>query len=57
MCEITSASGYLSSSSRRAQFLLGKSAQAEEVTVVWPRGKKTVLRGVEGNRLITFRED
>ena len=57
MREISSASGYLSSSSRRAQFSLRDSPQAEEVRVVWPGGATDILKGVKGNRLITVREN
>jgi hypothetical protein len=57
MREISSASGYLSSSSRRAQFSLGTSPRAEELRIVWPGGKQTVLHDVAGNRLIRVREE
>ena len=57
MREISSASGYLSSSSRRAQFSLRDNPEADEVRVVWPGGATDILKGVKGNRLITVREN
>ena len=57
MREISSASGYLSSSSRRAQFSLRDNPEADEVRVVWPGGATDILKGVKGNRSITVREN
>jgi hypothetical protein len=47
MREITTQSGYLSSSARHAYFGLAGSASPVEVTVVWPGGRKQVLRDVK----------
>jgi hypothetical protein len=57
MREITSASGYLSSSSRRAQFSLGASTKADEVAIIWPGGKTQTLRDVRVNQLLVVPED
>lgn len=56
MREINGASGYLSSSSRRAHFGLGASGQVDEVTIVWPNGRKRLLKNVKASQRLIIDE-
>ncbi|MGH9629173.1 MAG: CRTAC1 family protein [Bryobacteraceae bacterium] len=57
MREISSASGYLSSSSRRAYFGLGSASKADEVSVSLPDGRKQTRLDVRANQIIDLTSD
>lgn len=56
MREITSSSGYLSSSSRWAHFGLAALDHANEVTIVWPGGKRKSLKNVRVNQRLVIED-
>ena len=56
MREVMSSSGYFSAACRRLHFGLGAQTQADEVIVVWPGGKKQVLKNVKAGQLLVLRE-
>jgi hypothetical protein len=56
MREVMSVSGYFSSSSRLLHFGLGENQKADQVTVVWPGGKKQVLQDVKADQVLVIRE-
>ncbi|MDQ6706887.1 MAG: CRTAC1 family protein [Acidobacteriota bacterium] len=56
MREINGASGYLSSSSRRAHFGFGANGQVDEVTIIWPNGRKQLLNNVKTNQRLVIDE-
>lgn len=47
---VTATSGYLSQSSRKVIFGLGKDTVIDRVTVYWPNGNKQQYRGIQPNR-------
>ena len=50
-------SSYLSASDPRVHFGLGDATTVDEIEVLWPAGKKQVVRGpIKVNRLLTIRE-
>jgi hypothetical protein len=53
---VTTAVGYGSSSDRVAHFGLGGAARVAELEVVWPGGKRQVLRDVAGDRVVEVEE-
>jgi hypothetical protein len=54
--EVRAGSGYASASDLRLFFGLGDRAAADAIEVRWPDGRRTLLRGVHGDRTITVRE-
>ena len=56
MREITSSSGYLSSSSRWAHFGLAALDHADEVKIVWPGGKRKSLKNVRANQRLVIED-
>jgi hypothetical protein len=54
--QVQAAGGYLSQSSRVLHFGLGDRTSLGEVEVVWPSGRRQVLKGLEVNRLHHLRE-
>jgi hypothetical protein len=48
--EIRSASGYLSTSDRRAHFGLGAALLVDEIRIVYPSGQDRTLRAVKANQ-------
>jgi|SRR5579871_1792969 len=54
--EMTSAVGYASSSHFGVHFGLGPVKQIDEVEVLWPRGKRQVLKNVPVNQMLRVRE-
>jgi hypothetical protein len=54
---VTTAVGYVSASEPIVHFGLGASRAARVVEVLWPSGLRQTLRDVEGDRLITVREE
>ena len=53
---VTTAVGYGSSSDRVAHFGLGADARAAEVEIVWPGGRKQLLRDLLGDRVVDVEE-
>ncbi|MCW5980254.1 MAG: CRTAC1 family protein [Bryobacteraceae bacterium] len=54
---VTTCVGYASSSDRRAHFGLGRDRKAREIELLWPSGKRQVLRDVEANRILKVQEE
>ena len=54
---VTAGSGYLSGSSLRQHFGLGKATRVDEVVIDWPSGERTELRDLEVNRLHRVSEE
>jgi hypothetical protein len=54
--QVQGAGGYLSQSSRVLHFGLGSRTSVGEVEVVWPSGRRQVLKGIEVNRLHVLEE-
>lgn len=54
--ESTGIRGFQSSSDPNINVGLGKAATVEEITVVWPSGKKQVLSNVKANQTLTINE-
>jgi hypothetical protein len=52
----TTSTGYASSSDPRVHFGLGASRVAREIQIVWPSGRKQVLRDVAADRVIEITE-
>ena len=52
----TTSTGYASSSDSRVHFGLGASRVAKEIQIVWPSGRKQVLRDVAADRVIEITE-
>ena len=52
----TTAVGYASASDSRVHFGLGDRAQVSELEIVWPSGKRQLLRDVKADRYLTVRE-
>jgi enediyne biosynthesis protein E4 len=44
--------GYLTSSDPRPHFGLGNATQAESIEILWPDGKKRVLKNVPANQVL-----
>jgi enediyne biosynthesis protein E4 len=55
--EVRAGSSYASSSDFRLFFGLGDRTAAEEIEVRWPDGRRTLLRGVAGDRQVIVREE
>jgi len=53
---VTAGSGYLSGSSLRQHFGIGEAIRADEVTIDWPSGERTVLRDLPVDRLHSVTE-
>jgi hypothetical protein len=53
---VTTSTGYASSSDPRVHFGLGASRTAKEIQVLWPSGRKQVLRDVAVDRVIEIME-
>jgi hypothetical protein len=53
---VTTSTGYASSSDPRVHFGLGASPTAKEIQIVWPSGRKQVLRDVVADRVIDISE-
>jgi len=49
---VIAVNGYLTSSDPRPHFGLGQAQKAESVEIVWPDGKKTLLRNVAANQIL-----
>jgi enediyne biosynthesis protein E4 len=54
--EVRSGSSFASQPDFRVHFGLGKASVADQVTILWPSGLRTVLKGVEGNQWIKVKE-
>jgi hypothetical protein len=54
---MTSAVGYASSSHGGVHFGTGKAKTVDEVEIVWPSGRKQVLRNVSTDRILEVREE
>ena len=52
----TTSTGYASSSDPRVHFGLGASRTAKEIQILWPSGRKQVLRDVAADRVIEITE-
>jgi len=48
----TTSTGYASSSDPRVHFGLGRAASAREIEILWPSGRKQVLRDVPADRVL-----
>ncbi|MCA1594993.1 MAG: ASPIC/UnbV domain-containing protein, partial [Chloroflexi bacterium] len=55
--DCTAAGSYLSSMDPRVHFGLGRTALLKSVTVRWPSGRVTSVKGVPVDRYVTIRED
>ena len=53
---VTTGSGYLSGSSRRLHFGLGKEELIDEVVIEWPSGERSVLTHLSADRQYKIRE-
>lgn len=53
---MTTASGYASSSAGPVHFGLGAAKLADEVEILWPSGKKQLLKNVAGDRTLSVKE-
>ncbi len=53
---VTTSVGYVSSSDRRAHFGLGDEPRIREIELLWPSGRRQVLRDVEVDRILKVRE-
>jgi len=53
---VTTGSGYLSGSSRRAHFGLGDAERIDELVIEWPSGERTVLTNLAVDRMHAIRE-
>ena len=53
---VTAGSGYLSGSSLRQHFGIGEAIRADEVTIDWPSGERTVLRDLPVDQLHSVTE-
>jgi len=53
---VTTGSGYLSGSSRRVHFGLGKAERIDEVVIEWPSGERSVLTHLAADRRYRIRE-
>jgi len=53
---VTTAVGYASSSDPTVHFGLGPAGRAERIEIKWPSGKRQVLSGIAGNRIVSVRE-
>ena len=56
MDEVRSGGSYLSQNDLRLHFGLGSAARADSITVRWPSGKKTLLRDVAADRVVSIQE-
>jgi enediyne biosynthesis protein E4 len=56
VAQVSPASSYLSSSDPRIHLGLGSVTKLETLTIQWPSGRKELLRGVAGDRILTVRE-
>jgi hypothetical protein len=54
--QVSPASSYLSSSDPRAHFGLGTVSTIDEITVLWPSGRKSTLRGVDVDQILRIEE-
>ena len=54
--EVRSGGSYLSQNDLRLHFGLGSAARADSITVRWPSGKKTLLRDVAADRVVSIQE-
>ena len=54
--EVRSSRGYYSASGLRVHFGVGVAEKLDEVRILWPSGRKSVLRGVAVNRVLGVRE-
>jgi enediyne biosynthesis protein E4 len=52
----TTSTGYASSSDPRVHFGLGSSRVAKEIQILWPSGRKQVLRDIAADRVIEITE-
>ncbi|MDA2933275.1 FG-GAP-like repeat-containing protein [Acidobacteria bacterium AH-259-D05] len=55
--EIQGSSGFGSTDSYRVHFGLAKNESAEWLEIIWPSGKKQILRNIPANQVITVREE
>jgi hypothetical protein len=53
---LLSQSSYYSHDDARLHFGLGSATRADKIEVRWPSGAGTVLKDVEGGRVVTIRE-
>jgi hypothetical protein len=53
---MTTAAGYASSVHAGVHFGLGEMQVASEIEIIWPGGRKQVLRDVKVNQILTVRE-
>lgn len=53
---VTTSTGYASSSDPRVHFGMGASRTAKEIQILWPSGRKQVLRDVVVDRVMEIRE-
>jgi hypothetical protein len=54
--EVTTATGYASSSDSRVHFGLGKNARIKEIEVRWPSGIHQTLHDVAADQILTIEE-
>ena len=54
---VTTSVGYASSSAGPVHFGLGSAPEVERVTVEWPSGVTTTIRGVAANQVLHVREE
>ncbi len=54
---VTAGDGYASQSSRTVRFGLGPAASVDELEIVWPGGRRQVLRNVPAGRILDIEED
>ena len=52
--ELHAGSSYLSSEDPRAHFGLGKAKRVDELTIRYPGGRETKLRGIPANQILTL---
>lgn len=54
--EVKAGGSFASSNDPRAHFGLGPHTVIDELTVVWPSGKRSILRDVKANQILSIRE-
>lgn len=54
--DVRSGSSFASQPDFRVHFGVGKASVVDEITILWPSGERTVLKGVEVNQSIKVRE-
>jgi len=54
--EVTTATGYASSSDSRVHFGLGGNSRIKDVEIRWPSGTRQTLHDVVGDQILTIEE-